>query len=140
MTGTIIDSGDGVTHVFPICDGYVIGSSVKSIPLAGSDITKFIGQELKNRKEKLPQGNLNEIATKIKEDHCYVAKDLLKEYEKYDEKTKNEVTGELEQSSRFKKCVHKTLANKMVEVDVGYERFLGPEMFFHPEFLHPEWK
>jgi actin-related protein 3 len=43
MTGTIIDSGDGVTHVFPICDGYVIGSSVKSIPLAGSDITKFIG-------------------------------------------------------------------------------------------------
>jgi hypothetical protein len=40
-------------------------------------------------------GNLNEIATKIKEDHCYVAKDLLKEYEKYDEKTKDEKTGEI---------------------------------------------
>ena len=24
-------------------------------------------------------------------------------------------------------------------VDVGYERFLGPEMFFHPEFVSKEW-
>jgi hypothetical protein len=28
--------------------------------------------------------------------------------------------------------VHKTLNNNLVELDVGYERFLGPEMFFHP--------
>ena len=41
MTGTVIDSGDGVTHVFPVCDGYVISSCVKHIPLAGRDITQF---------------------------------------------------------------------------------------------------
>lgn len=29
---------------------------------------------------------------------------------------------------------------KVTKVDVGYERFLGPEMFFHPEFLNPEWR
>ena len=39
MTGTVIDAGDGVTHVFPVCDGYVISSCVKHIPLAGRDIT-----------------------------------------------------------------------------------------------------
>ena len=39
MTGTVIDSGDGVTHVFPVCDGYVISSCVKHIPLAGRDIS-----------------------------------------------------------------------------------------------------
>jgi actin-related protein 3 len=27
-----------------------------------------------------------------------------------------------------------------VEIDVGYERFLGPEMFFHPEFFHKDYK
>jgi len=27
----------------------------------------------------------------------------------------------------------------MVDIDVGYERFLGPEMFFHPEFIHQDW-
>ena len=41
MTGTVIDAGDGVTHVFPVCDGYVISSCVKHIPLAGRDITQF---------------------------------------------------------------------------------------------------
>jgi actin-related protein 3 len=42
LTGTVIDSGDGVTHVFPVSDGFVIGSCVRHIPLAGKDITKFI--------------------------------------------------------------------------------------------------
>ena len=23
---------------------------------------------------------------------------------------------------------------------MGYERFLGPEMFFHPEFVHADWR
>lgn len=23
---------------------------------------------------------------------------------------------------------------------MGYERFLGPEMFFHPEFIHQDWR
>lgn len=40
LTGTVIDSGDGVTHVIPVVEGYVIGSCIKHIPLAGSDITK----------------------------------------------------------------------------------------------------
>jgi actin-related protein 3 len=42
LTGTVIDSGDGVTHIFPVCDGSIIGSCIKSIPLAGNDITKAI--------------------------------------------------------------------------------------------------
>lgn len=41
MTGLVIDAGDGVTHVFPVCDSYVISSCVKNIPLAGRDITNF---------------------------------------------------------------------------------------------------
>ena len=61
MTGIVIDSGDGVTHVFPVCDGFIIGSCVRSIPLAGSDITNYIANELKLR-EKLPAGNIKEIA------------------------------------------------------------------------------
>lgn len=42
LTGIVIDSGDGVTHAFPVSDGFVIGSCVKHIPLAGRDITKFV--------------------------------------------------------------------------------------------------
>lgn len=41
MTGTVLDAGDGVTHIFPVCDSYVIASCVKSIPLAGRDMTHY---------------------------------------------------------------------------------------------------
>jgi len=60
-----------------------------------------------------------------------VCKDVLKEYKKFDKK-ETDASGKVIQSSRFKKFVHKTLNNNMVNIDVGYERFLGPEMFFHP--------
>ena len=42
LTGTVVDSGDGVTHVIPVADGYVIGSCIRHIPLAGHDITQFV--------------------------------------------------------------------------------------------------
>ena len=62
LTGIVIDSGDGVTHAFPVSDGFVIGSCVKHIPLAGRDITKFVLQQLRDRKEPLPSEDALEIA------------------------------------------------------------------------------
>jgi actin-related protein 3 len=135
MTGTVIDAGDGVTHIFPVCDGYVIGSCVKNIPLAGRDITNFTLQCLKDRGEKFPAADSNEIAARIKEKYGYVCQDVLKEYAKFDKKETDD-QGRMIQSSKFKRFVHKTLNNNLVELDVGYERFLGPEMFFHPVSLN----
>ena len=47
----MIDSGDGVTHVIPVSDGYVIGSCIKSIPIAGRDLTQFVQQLMRERGE-----------------------------------------------------------------------------------------
>eukprot|EP00034_Subulatomonas_tetraspora_P001169 GABW01001459.1.p1 GENE.GABW01001459.1~~GABW01001459.1.p1 ORF type:complete len:132 (-),score=32.15 GABW01001459.1:3-398(-) len=54
LTGTVVDSGDGVTHVIPVAEGYVIGSSIKHIPMAGRTITSFVQQLLRERKEPVP--------------------------------------------------------------------------------------
>ena len=62
MTGIVVDSGDGVTHVFPVSDGAVIASCVKHIPLAGRDITKYFLNSMKDRKEPLPSEDALEIA------------------------------------------------------------------------------
>ena len=47
-------------------------------------------------------------------------------------KTMDEM-GKVKQSDKFKKYTHTSiLTGGETKLDVGYERFLGPEMFFHP--------
>jgi len=80
LTGMVVDSGDGVTHVFPVSNGFVIGSCVKHIPLAGRDITKFVMNELKSRKEPIPSEDILEVARVVKEKYGYVCKDIVQEF------------------------------------------------------------
>lgn len=88
LTGIVIDSGEGATTVFPVCDGAIIGSCVKTLPLAGEHITQYVMNSLKERGE-MATGGLKEVSAAVKETHCYVCKDPVKEFAKYDEKTKN---------------------------------------------------
>lgn len=67
-------------------EGYVIGSSIKHIPIAGRDLTLFTQQLLRDRGESAiipPEDNLR-VAEKIKEDYAYVCGDMVKEFGKYD--------------------------------------------------------
>jgi actin-related protein 3 len=125
LTGTVIDSGDGVTHVIPVAEGYVIGSSIKSIPIAGRDITYFVQSLLRDRGE--PDSSLK-TAQEIKEAHCYVCPDIVNEFGKYDR-----------DRSRFMKHVVAQPGGREVTVDVGYERFLAPEIFFNPEIYSSDF-
>jgi len=125
LTGTVIDSGDGVTHVIPVAEGYVIGSSIKSIPIAGRDITYFVQQLLRDRGE--PDSSLK-TAQEIKEEYCYVCPDIVKEFARYDR-----------DRSRFAKHVIAQPNGRQVTVDVGYERFLAPEIFFNPEIYSSDF-
>lgn len=85
MTGTVIDAGDGVTHVIPVADGYVIGSCIKHIPMAGRDITNFIQTLMREREAGMPADEAMEVARRVKEQYCYVCPDMAKEFKKYDE-------------------------------------------------------
>lgn len=129
VTGTVIDSGDGVTHVIPVFEGYVIGSCIKHIPLAGRDVTNFMVQQFRDRGEALPPEAALEVANKIKEQYCYVCPDIVKEYQKYD--------ADPEKFRTFTGKIKKT--GKEYSIDVGFERFLGPEIFFSPEIFSSDW-
>ena len=63
----MIDSGDGVTHVIPVAEGYVIGSCIKHIPIAGRNITSFIQTLLREREIGIPPEQSLETAKAIKE-------------------------------------------------------------------------
>ena len=65
----------------------------------------------------------------LQERFSYVCPDIAKEFAKYDQ----------DPSKWMKKYQGvNAISKQKFEVDVGYERFLGPEIFFHPEvsFVH----
>lgn len=130
LTGTVIDSGDGVTHVIPVAEGYVIGSSIKHIPLAGRDITGFVQQLMRERETTIPPSESMEVAKRVKETYSYVCPDVVKEYAKYDT--------EPEKWIRQYEGVE-AVTKKPYTADIGYERFLGPEIFFSPEILNSDF-
>lgn len=131
LTGTVIDSGDGVTHVIPVAEGYVIGSSIKHIPLAGRDITSFVQHLLRDRESKvIPASESFEVAKRVKETFSYVCPDMAKEFKKYD----TEPDKWIKQYQGVE-----SVTKRPFNVDIGYERFLGPEMFFNPEIFSSDF-
>ncbi|XP_061986579.1 actin-related protein 3-like isoform X2 [Populus nigra] len=118
MTGVVVDVGDGAAHVVPVADGYVIGSSIKSIPIAGKDVTLFIQQLMRERGENVPPEDSFEVARKVKETHCYTCSDIVKEFNKHDKEPAKYI-------KHWRGIKPKTGAP--YSCDIGYERFLGPE-------------
>uniref|UniRef100_A0A8C6BHI8 Actin-related protein 3 n=1 Tax=Monodon monoceros TaxID=40151 RepID=A0A8C6BHI8_MONMO len=129
LTGTVIDSGDGVTHVIPVAEGYVIGSYIKHIPIAGRDLAYFIQPLLRDREVGIPSEQSLETAKAVKKRYSYVCPDLVREF-KYD----------TDGSKWIKKYTGiNAISKREFSIDVGYERFLGPEISFHPEFANPDF-
>ncbi|KAJ4462688.1 putative Actin-related protein 3 [Paratrimastix pyriformis] len=131
LTGTVIDSGDGVTRVIPVSDGCVIPGSIKSIPLAGREITRFI-QEFQREREPgvVPPEDAMEVAKNIKENQCYICRDLVREYQRYD----------AQPDQYFMKYQgQQNITKRPYTLEVGYERFLAPELYFNPEIFSTEY-
>jgi actin-related protein 3 len=105
-------------------EGYVIDSGIKNIPIAGRDITYFVQSLLRDRNE--PSSSLR-TAERIKEEFSYVCPDIVKEFARYDA-----------DPSRFQR-IEVEEGRRRVSVDVGYERFLAPEIFFNPEIASSDF-
>jgi actin-related protein 3 len=152
LTGTVIDSGDGVTHVIPCAEGYVIGSAIKHIPIAGRDITQFVLNLMRERGEMaiVPPEDHLKVASKVKENYSYVCQDIVREFRKYDEEPlkyferydgEHSVTGRVHPffAFFFWSITDKGHYSQKYTVDVGYERFLAPEIFFSPEIYSSDF-
>merc|ERR1739848_672337 len=62
--------------------------------------------------------------------HCFVCPDIAKEFNKFD----------TDPNKYIKKYTGmNSVTKKNFDIEVGYKRFLGPEIFFHPEFANPDF-
>jgi len=123
LTGLVVDSGYGSTQIVPIVDGHVISSCIEQINIGGRDVTAYVQELMRDRKEPIPHGLGVEIAGIVKEKYAYTVPSIQKEFEKYDSNPENYI--------KIYEDINKQ-TGKMWKCNIGYERFLAPEVVLNP--------
>ena len=122
-TGIVVDSGDGVTHIVPVYEGFAIAHAIHRSDIGGRDITDYLRRLLRQRGYSLSSSAEREIVRDIKERLCYVALDPEKEL-----KLAEKVSG-----------MEKTYTLPDGEtLTIGAERFMAPELLFNPGAIGSE--
>jgi len=125
LTGVVVDSGDGVTHIVPVYEGFAMPQQIKRLDVAGRHLTEYMIKLLQLRGYTFNRTADFETVREIKEKVCYVGYDL--ELEK---KLALETTTVMQSY---------TLPDGRV-IKVGAERFEAPEALFEPNRVDVESK
>lgn len=120
LTGVVVDSGDGVTHIVPVYDGFALPHLTKRLDVAGRDVTKYLIKLLQLRGYYFNRTADFETVRQIKEKWCYVGFDMQLE-----RKLALETTILVEPYE---------LPDGRV-IRVGAERFQAPEALFEPGLI-----
>lgn len=121
LTGVVVDSGDGVTHICPVYEGFALPHLTKRLDIAGRDITRYLIKLLLLRGYAFNHSADFETIRMMKEQLAYVAYDIEQE-----EKLALETTVLVESY---------TLPDGRT-IKVGGERFGAPEALFQPHLIN----
>jgi len=123
LTGVVLDSGDGVTHIVPVWEGICPPLLIKRLNVAGRHITRYLIKLLQVRGYAFNRTADFETVRQIKEKLCYVGYDLDVEKRLALETTVLIQKYELPDGRVIK---------------LGSERFEAPEVLFQPGLLDCE--
>lgn len=124
-TGLVVDSGDGVTHVVVIYDGYSIKHATQRMDLAGRTLTDYFQKYLTEEGVSMKSTSEKEIVRAIKEKVCYCALDFnqeMAEFQKSKDKDADSRKAEYELPDGSK-------------IKIGDLRIRVPEILFQPSMI-----
>lgn len=119
-TGLVFDSGDGVTHLVPVFEGFSLKHAITRVNLAGRDLTQHMMDILQEANIKFSSTGELDITRDIKETKCYVALDFEEEMKAFAESNEKDVTYELPDGQ---------------VVTFGNAQIRCPEVMFQPGIL-----
>lgn len=79
LTGVVVDSGDGVSHIVPVWEGMCPPNLIKRLNVAGRHITRYFIKLLQVRGYAFNRSADFETVRQIKEKLCYVGYDMAVE-------------------------------------------------------------
>jgi actin-related protein 2 len=120
LTGVVVDSGDGVTHIVPVYEGFSLPNITKRINVAGRDITRYLIKLLLLRGYAFNRTADFETVRKIKEKLCYVGYDLRLE-------------NQLAHETTVLISPYKLPDGRIIKV--GKERYQAPEALFDTSLI-----
>ncbi|VDO97034.1 unnamed protein product [Soboliphyme baturini] len=123
LTGIVVDSGDGVTHICPVYQGYALNHLTRRLDIAGRDITRYLIKLLLLRGYAFNHSADFDTVRQLKEKLCYIAYDV--------EQEKRLALETVVLVEPF------TLSDGRV-IRVGAERFEAPELLFQPHLINVE--
>jgi actin-related protein len=126
-TGCVVDSGDGVTHVVPVYEGYALPHAIQRLDLAGRDLSEYMVKILCDVGYNMTSSSEKELVRDMKETSCYIVEDDFDE----------ELRKCKESPTDFTKVYELPDGQK---IDLTSERFRVPEVLFDPMICGRELK
>ena len=122
-TGVILDSGDGVTHVIPIFQNYLITHQIKRLDIAGRHITNYLTRLLQMKGYAFNSTADFETVREIKEKYCFVSCDINSDRK-------------LDLETSFYNSESKLPDGR--KIHISNEKFEAPEILFQPYLVQNE--
>ena len=117
-TGLVVDSGDGLTQITPVADGFVQKQAVRTLEIAGRKVSERL-LDLMRRSDNNSYKLRFRQCESVKEEFCYISHDI--EEERFVADTTNVLSRQI------------SLPDGTIVV-MNRERFLAPEILFEPKY------